>query len=133
MRIGLLLRTTTRKVPTSVYTRKGSIFIDGLSAADRMVLSVAMQQRCRTLYGEQSDDKYTLSTSLTHTHTHTHNRNLVEDWEGGKQNLPRVLEGKADTLQAWSDPKGSRKLRFSDYMKTAQDGGKVVSLTHRPP
>jgi hypothetical protein len=27
----------------------------------------------------------------------------------------------------------SRKLRFPDYMTTAQDGGKVVSLTHRPP
>jgi hypothetical protein len=24
------------------------------------------------------------------------------------------------------------KLRFPDYMTTAQDGGKVVSLTHRP-
>jgi hypothetical protein len=29
--------------------------------------------------------------------------------------------------------RGSRKLRFPDYMTTAQDGGKVVSLTHRPP
>ena len=28
---------------------------------------------------------------------------------------------------------GSRKLKFPDYMTTAQDGGKVVSLTHRPP
>jgi len=28
---------------------------------------------------------------------------------------------------------GSRKLRFPDFMTTAQDGGKVVSLTHRPP
>jgi len=36
-------------------------------------------------------------------------------------------------LQAWSGPEGSRKLRFTDYMTTAQDGGKVVSLTHRPP
>jgi len=27
---------------------------------------------------------------------------------------------------------GSRKLRFPDFMTTAQDGGKVVSLTHRP-
>jgi hypothetical protein len=26
-----------------------------------------------------------------------------------------------------------RKLRFPDFMTTAQDGGKVVSLTHRPP
>jgi hypothetical protein len=35
--------------------------------------------------------------------------------------------------QAWSGPEGSRKLRFPDLMTTAQDGGKVVSLTHRPP
>jgi hypothetical protein len=39
---------------------------------------------------------------------------------------------KAVPLQAWSGPEGSRKLRFPDYMTTAQDGGKVVSLTHRP-
>jgi len=32
-----------------------------------------------------------------------------------------------------SVPEGSRKLKFSDFTKTAQDGGKVVSLTHRPP
>jgi len=29
-------------------------------------------------------------------------------------------------------PEGSRKLRFPDYVTTAPDGGKVVSLTHRP-
>jgi len=32
-----------------------------------------------------------------------------------------------------SGPEGSRKLRFPDFMITAQDGDKVVSLTHRPP
>jgi len=37
---------------------------------------------------------------------------------------------KAVLLQAWSGPEGSRKLRFPDFMTTAQDGGKVVSLTH---
>jgi hypothetical protein len=42
-------------------------------------------------------------------------------------------KGKAVLLQAWSGPKGYRKLRFPDFMTTAQDGGKVVSLTHRPP
>jgi hypothetical protein len=42
------------------------------------------------------------------------------------------LKGKAVPLQAWSGPKGSRKLRFPDFLTTAQDGGKVVSLTHRP-
>jgi hypothetical protein len=41
------------------------------------------------------------------------------------------FEDKADPLQAWSGPEGSRKLRFPDYMTTAQDGDKVVSLTHR--
>ena len=35
-------------------------------------------------------------------------------------------------IQAWSGPEDSRKLRFPDFMTTAQDGGKVVSLTHRP-
>ena len=35
-------------------------------------------------------------------------------------------------LQAWSGPERSWKLRFSDFMTTAQGGGKVVSLTHRP-
>jgi len=28
---------------------------------------------------------------------------------------------------------GSRKLRFPDFMTTAHDDGKVVSLAHRPP
>ena len=42
-------------------------------------------------------------------------------------------KGKAIPLQAWSGPEGSWKLRFPDFMTTAQDGGKVVSLTHRPP
>ena len=41
-------------------------------------------------------------------------------------------KGKAVPLQAWSGPEGSRKLRFPDFMTTAQDGGKV-SFTHRPP
>jgi hypothetical protein len=36
-------------------------------------------------------------------------------------------------LQAWSGPEGYRKLRFPDFMSTAQDGGRVVSSAHRPP
>jgi len=43
------------------------------------------------------------------------------------------VKGKAVPSQAWSGPDGSRKLRFPDFMTTAQDCGKVVSLTHRPP
>jgi len=43
------------------------------------------------------------------------------------------VKGKAVLLQAWSGPEGSSKLRFLDFMTTAQDGRKVVSLTHRSP
>jgi len=43
------------------------------------------------------------------------------------------LHVKAVSLQVWSGPEGSRKLRFPDFKTTAKDGGKVVSLTQRPP
>ena len=43
-----------------------------------------------------------------------------------------LYKGKAVPLHAWSGTEGSRKLRFPDFVTTAQDGGKVVSLTHRP-
>jgi hypothetical protein len=49
------------------------------------------------------------------------------EWLKGKS------KGKAVPLQAWSGPEVSRKLGFPDFMTTAQDGGKVVSLTHQPP
>jgi len=44
-----------------------------------------------------------------------------------------AVKGKSVPLQAWTGPEGSRKLRFPDFVTTAQDGGKVVSHTHRPP
>ena len=42
------------------------------------------------------------------------------------------IKGKSVPLQVWSGSEGSRKLRFPDFMTTGQEGGKVVSLTHRP-
>ena len=39
---------------------------------------------------------------------------------------------KVKELKAWSDPEGSRKLSFPDFMTTAQVGSKIFSLTHRP-
>jgi len=30
--------------------------------------------------------------------------------------------------QAWTGPEGSRKLRFLDFVKTAQDGGRLSAL-----
>ena len=50
-----------------------------------------------------------------------------------RKHLEVKVKGKAVPLQAWKGPEGSRKLRLTDFMTTAQDGGKVVSLTHRPP
>ena len=53
----------------------------------------------------------------------------------GKSKLPRRLteKGKAVPLQARTGPEGSKKLRFPDFVITAQNGGNVVSLTHWPP
>ena len=33
-------------------------------------------------------------------------------------------KGKSVPLEAWSGPEGSRKLKFSDFVTTLQDGGK---------
>ena len=37
-------------------------------------------------------------------------------------------KGKAVPLQAWTGPEGSRKLRFPDFVATAQDGGRLSAL-----
>jgi hypothetical protein len=49
-----------------------------------------------------------------------------------KDDTALVKKVKAVPLQACSGPEVSRKLRFPDFLTTAQDGGKVVSLTHWP-
>jgi len=45
----------------------------------------------------------------------------------------QYISNKAVPLQVQKGPEGSRKLRFPDFVKTAQDVGKIVSHTHRPP
>ena len=37
-------------------------------------------------------------------------------------------KGKADPLQAWTGSEVSRKLRFPDFVTTAQDGGRLSAL-----
>jgi len=44
-----------------------------------------------------------------------------------------VCKDETVPLQAWSGPEVSRKLKFPDFMTTALDGGKIFSLTYRPP
>ena len=46
-------------------------------------------------------------------------------------NVLQLDIGKSIPLQAWSGPEGPRKLRFLDFVTTAQEGGKVVSQKHR--
>ena len=42
--------------------------------------------------------------------------------------LTNRSEGKTVPLQAWTGPEGSRKLRFPDFVTTAQDGGRLSAL-----
>jgi len=39
-----------------------------------------------------------------------------------------IIKGRAVPSQAWSGPEDSRKLRFPDFMTTAQDGGRLSAL-----
>jgi hypothetical protein len=41
------------------------------------------------------------------------------------------VTGKAVPLQTWSGSEVPKKLKFPDFLTTAQDCGKGVSLTHR--
>jgi len=42
--------------------------------------------------------------------------------------LINIVKGKSVPLHAWSGPEGSRKLRFPDFVTTAQDGGRLSAL-----
>jgi len=62
--------------------------------------------------------------------------NEVQNKESGELNTERLqpillgvsVKGKAVLLQAWRGPEGSKKLRFRDFMTTAQDGGRLSAL-----
>jgi len=43
-----------------------------------------------------------------------------------------VVLSLAVQLLVWSGTEDSGKLRYTDFVTMAQDGGKFVSLTHRP-
>ena len=47
--------------------------------------------------------------------------------------LKGKVKGKAVPLATASGPEGSRKLTFTDFITTAEGGGKDFSLRHRPP
>jgi hypothetical protein len=72
--------------------------------------------RCERESNWSNESVFHLALTLIH---------LLRTWNEFKK-------AKAVLLQAWSGPVRSRKLRFLDFMTTAQDGGKFVSPTHRP-
>ena len=76
------------------------------------------------------------SGNLTYWTGFVHRLSLSDNVEEYTESIfcwPVKITTKAVPLQAWSGPEGSKKLRFPECMTTAQDGGKVVSPTHRPP
>jgi len=42
--------------------------------------------------------------------------------------VQQLIKAKAVPLQAWTGPEDSRKLRFPDFVTTAQDGGRLSVL-----
>jgi hypothetical protein len=106
----------------------------------------------RTIVGRTSLEEWSASRRDLYLTTHnTHNRQTSMSSVGFEPTISAAKRSqtytlgcaatgigsvrriKAVLLHAWSGPEVSRKLRFSYFMTTAQDGGKVVSLTHRSP
>jgi hypothetical protein len=58
-------------------------------------------------------------TSILILSSHTHLHPILSDLKKQSRYRPGVTQ------------EGSRKLRFPQFLTTAHDGGKVVSLTHR--
>jgi len=70
----------------------------------------------------------------THTHTHTSMLFLeVQNLGSGTLSFNGGEgKGKAIPVEAWTGREGSRKLRLQISWHSTLEGGKVVSLTHRP-
>ena len=74
-----------------------------------------------------------LSTADRFPISHIPSRKFTDSFHVFEFGTYWLVKGKVIQLQARGGPEGSRKLRFPDFMTTAQAGGKVVSLTQRPP
>jgi len=72
--------------------------------------------------------KYNTKTVQIHKDKTLNKQN--KNYKVGENNIKEVKGKEVPLFSCGTE--GSRKLRFPHVMKTAQDGGKVVSLTHRP-
>jgi len=50
----------------------------------------------------------------------------IPSYEETRSDIFIQYKGKSVPLQAWSGPEGSMKLKFPDFMTTAQDGSKAL-------
>jgi hypothetical protein len=76
---------------------------------------------------------------FTAIYIYMHLRQHIKDWrsvqctEANNEGLRKIGKGKVFPLQAWSGSWGSRRLRLLDLLDFRHcEGGKVVTLTHRP-
>jgi len=61
--------------------------------------------------------------------SHWWSRHTQQSYDGQWITTPlSQSKGKAVPLQAWTGPVGSRKLRFPDFVTTAQDGSRMSAL-----
>ena len=70
-------------------------------------------------------EKYNVTTVQVHKNKTLNSQ--LKNHIAGKRNINEVKD-KAVPLQAWTGPEGSRKLRFPDFVTTAQDGGRLSAL-----
>jgi hypothetical protein len=119
-------RQTARQ--TDGQNEANSCFSQFCESAPKHVLSFSWTLRSKTKENFNSEFQYRLSIQ-----TYSTQLTCILTFQTVQLEQHYIQKGKAVPLQAWSFPEGSRKLRFPDYMATVQDGGKVVSLTHRPP
>ena len=124
-----MLSKNTRKQSASHPGR----FMSGIEHAYAVIRRLCRSQRLSGSFSFVFVQKHTAGPLCFSCTVHSQYENAVSRkrlCESCSESL--IVLGKAVPLQAWSGPEGSRKLRFPDFMTTAQEGGKVVSLTHRP-
>jgi hypothetical protein len=67
---------------------------------------------------------YVVSVKCSYTTSYAYYyKKRKKKWDNTDEVFEGKKNGKAVPLQACSGPEGSRKLRFPDFMTTAQDGG----------
>jgi len=112
----LLVRTTAAKLPAAGQ------FLQGPANGEEF-LKLRVKPRIFKREGQDFKPKF----------TEINNKNQAEVFRRGEYETIKVkVKVNQSRYRPGIFPEGSRKLRFPDFMTTAQEVGKVVSHTHRP-